>query len=664
MMGTTAARLHLRTPDLLDPMVGTVLAKAYAKLGWAPPRRGVAATRQVQVARHGGFLTLLDSDCAALDDGTLRELAALLSRQIQAPALVTGVQDSDSFELLVYDSGRQVDALGAAAEGPDAAKTLRGAKQATLWIRLFGATADDTAARFAARAQEIATADSAFAEDILGAWCALAHLPGAALAELPAAGDGLVAELALARRGSAATASTAAAATPQASLRYHHSEDDCPYHGFHPAAWPCAGGSAEGFRWPVVCAGGLQGLSIRLALRRSGAFRLTRVACVALPFHNGQVTSMTPLASWEATLDAAAATAGTLDFAAPDFVVRAPAPGSRAQAILLLRLGFDTPEEGEVVVEPTLATGGTELPLPPLTLRATRPAWRPRVAPPGELEPAQQEALLRLAAPSIHHAVAVIADEAGPRAAIRGMAEAALATCTAQGLELVVATEKHMTESGNVTKGAREMPLAGAFAEKAWARLFDAASDLQMVSIGLRRPGDPWPLAGLGLHGNLRDTLLGGGEDATLTVSLWAIAAPAAEAALGLDRTRFLAPFLAWARGAAPRQGWVGEAAWIPSFDTYNDYAFTPFEVLGTTPHSRMRLHGSHEAADWLGGRLRFVAPRLWLGPELLGRLDRAALAAAAEIAPAGAALEVTLRPGAGIAALEQALEPVLPVAR
>ncbi|WP_137180439.1 hypothetical protein [Roseomonas sp. AR75] len=656
-MGTTAARLHLRAPALLDPAIAQVLGKAYARLGWSAPRRGEVATRQVAVTRHAGFLTIRDSGCAALDDGTLREVAALVSRQLGAPALVTGVLDSDSFDLLLYERGKQVDALGAGAE--DAAlKTVRGAKQAALWARLFGEAAMDTAGDLAARMQAIEAADSAFADDTLAAWCALAHLPAEAIA---AEGGAPVAALALSRRAAAVPA----AAPAETALRFFFSEDDCPYHGFHPAAWPCAAGRVQVFRWLVVCTGGMQGLTLRLALRDEGGFRLRGASCVALPFHNGQATSMTPLASWEATLDAADPGAETLDLAAPDFAVRTPVPGSRAQAILILRLGIEAPDDGTLTIAPTLATAGAACALPALTLRATRPAFRPMIAPPDPLAPEQEEALLRLNAPAIRKAVAVIADDAAARPAIRALAEAALDACTSDDLVCVIATEKHMTEAGTVTKTAREIPRIEAFGQKAWARLFDGAADLQTLRIGLRRPGDPWPLAGFLLQGSLREMFEGAAAAPTLTIALWANASPEAEAALGLDWPRFVAPFLHWVRGAAPLQGWLGEAAWIPGFDTYDDYAFTPWEMLGTAPHSRMRLHGSAEAPAWLNGRLRFVAPRLWLGPALLAGLDETALAAVAEITPVGGgAVEAALKPGPGLAALERVLAPILPVAR
>ena len=50
----------------------------------------------------------------------------------------------------------------------------------------------------------------------------------------------------------------------------------------------------------------------------------------------------------------------------------------------------------------------------------------------------------------------------------------------------------------------------------------------------------------------------------------------------------------------------------------------------------------------------------MWLGPELLARVDRSALEAVSAVEPVGQAVRVTLRQDATLDALEAALAPIL----
>jgi len=119
-MGTTAASLHLVVPPGAAGNQSAALLKAYAKIGWAPPKRGEAGQRNVVLARNdASFVSIYDSDCAELDDGTLKELAAMLSKSLRTAAVVTSVYDSDTFEFILFAGGKQVDAITDASDGLD-----------------------------------------------------------------------------------------------------------------------------------------------------------------------------------------------------------------------------------------------------------------------------------------------------------------------------------------------------------------------------------------------------------------------------------------------------------------------------------------------------------------------------------------------------------------
>jgi hypothetical protein len=104
--------------------------------------------------------------------------------------------------------------------------------------------------------------------------------------------------------------------------------------------------------------------------------------------------------------------------------------------------------------------------------------------------------------------------------------------------------------------------------------------------------------------------------------------------------------------GASGLQALVGRWDWGRS---------TTFE---TTPYEgACGVGGSCTTARfWCGRFLRGVTERLWLGPELVARLGGTdGLAPIASVTPVGAGVRVTLKEGATLDELEQALAPLLP---
>ncbi len=658
-MGLTAASLHLLQPSgFADP--AALVARAYAKLGWVPAKRAEDATRRVVLREAGDWIAVEDAACASLDDGTLKELAALLSRAAGSAAVVGSVDDGDAFAFLFYDKGRQVDAAGDDLAEAGVAM-LRGKRQATLWAKALAPAVLRRAFSgdppllpepkvFLARAAAAEAVESAFAEDRLAAWRDLAGIP--------VAPGPVIAEIGFVARPGGSKA--AGAALEGRSLRVLDSPDDCPWQEFHPAPWPCAPGATAAYRWLVTCAGGgIDGASLHLAIDRAdgAGFALREVHLRAHPFFNGQMTSMTPLAEWTQAVAGEVVTATRAAFDLPGFAVRAPAPGSRAQAVLILRVAVAAPDAGEATIRPALHVAGEAAPLalPPLRLRATAPAWVPIIAR-DVSEPVEAEALLRLNAPSLSTAVGVLAESPAARPAIRALFGSVLGACTGS-VVATLSTEKFMTPSAHVGKARHVLPLAELAGAKPWAAVFDPAARIQTARLDLAT--GEGALGGLVLQASLRE----GTEDpdGTVTAALWL--KPEDAAALGLDVAAVLARFRAWIDGAAPLQGWEAACAWLPRFDRAEAYEHTPYEILGTTPAARMRIHDAAEARAWRLERLKFVASRLWLGPALVARIDRAALEAVAEVAPRGEGLALMLRPGQTLTALETALRPILPEA-
>ena len=55
------------------------------------------------------FLSVYDSDNAALDTGELKDLALAASKIFKTAAVCTSLYDSDTFEVVVFNAGKQVD---------------------------------------------------------------------------------------------------------------------------------------------------------------------------------------------------------------------------------------------------------------------------------------------------------------------------------------------------------------------------------------------------------------------------------------------------------------------------------------------------------------------------------------------------------------------------
>jgi hypothetical protein len=89
--------------------------QAYRGLGFGPSRIDSAAAREAVLAQGDPFLSIYDSACAHVDDGTLRMLAARLSGSWKTCAVVTTVQDNTDFEFLLYHRSALRTAIRAAS---------------------------------------------------------------------------------------------------------------------------------------------------------------------------------------------------------------------------------------------------------------------------------------------------------------------------------------------------------------------------------------------------------------------------------------------------------------------------------------------------------------------------------------------------------------------
>ncbi len=677
-MGTTATSLHVLSAVVLPgSRLPVDIEKAYRKLGYARPKKaGGGATKRVILApdASGDWLSIYDSENDRIDTGELKQLAVEVTKKLGTVALLTSVDDSDSFEFVMFHMGKQVDAAVSDREShAGGLKMLKGKRRAQAWYSMFIGRDLPRAVQagrqgkllegWEERLKVPPSSTTPFAEDELGAWCTLAGLSpenATTVSEELVAREDQTGITTLVLERTTPKQAKATAAPTGTTLAYYRSDDDCPYHRFFPAPWPRHPGVSDKEQWAILCrGGGISGLRLRLSIEGPAPVQLERVYVRALPFYNGQVTSPTSIAEHEWTApDPGAACPAELAIEIPGFVVPAADPQSRRLVILILIVQATLPQEGEATLTPSVETAAGVQPspaLPPLRLRALRPAWVPLVSRSDTPKPARHEQVLRLNTPSVWSGVAVLpADGGAARERARSLAEGWLARLSPEaGTMAVVHTQKHMSASFNISKTTRTLALAELTRDKLWPRLFDEETDYQTIAIGLARPDAPHAHAGVTIQASLRGFagILG---SATLSCAIWLIDHEQVRRQIGSSAETAAEGFEGWIGTVEPLQAWIARAAWIPQFNTYEEFMQTVYESAVAPDWHRADLP---PRMPWL----RFVAARLWLDESFVEALDPRQLEAVAELSRHGRVTALSLRPGRSLAELEAALAPILP---
>src|SRR4029453_10301662 len=139
--------------------------RAYGTLGFERAKTASPEGSKHVILLHtegDAFLSVYDSDSAALDTGELKDLALAASKIFKAAAVCTSLYDSDTFEVVVFNAGKQVDLVMTHPDqysGP--LKVLSDASRAAQWSKVFGRSlcADPIA--------QARSTNSAFADDAL-----------------------------------------------------------------------------------------------------------------------------------------------------------------------------------------------------------------------------------------------------------------------------------------------------------------------------------------------------------------------------------------------------------------------------------------------------------------------------------------------------------------
>jgi hypothetical protein len=577
----------------------------------------------------------------------------------------------------VFERGRQIDIVTTEPTGDDARfAQLDQPERAKRWGALFPAA---TPAAFEAASSVV----SPFAEDHLAAWCSAIGLDPGRTTETPAEAasvPGSVIRRAIPVGGSAGQA------TPT-RLSFYPSHDDTPHLRVFPAAWPVAPGATRAFTWLIVSGdGGFDGLDCTLEIDPPDGIDVHSISLTALSFYNGQVTSPTPLAAFETRpADRRLRTVRVEPFAVPDVD-----PNSRKQVVILLRLEATVNGDDPVTIRPTLrpAASPSPLVLPPLRLQTRRSVWQPLPSiGDGRETPSsiRTDAVLGLNQPSVRSFVAIHADlDQAFRDRVRAWCEDWIdSVIPGDDAMATVHTQKHMTASFRVSKNTKRMGARALLDDKVWPRLFRAVDGYQTVRLTIEAPGHPSPVAGVTIQESLvedpsmTETLVDGlaslldpaaappdpaeVEQRTLAVAAWVIDHPDIDGLLGSYPAGLVRSADAWCEETGPIQAWLTSSLWVPELDLYDQYQGTLYEEAAAVDWFRSGARSALGTVGWTTRRLRFVAPHMWLGPELAARIDLGDVERVADVRPSRRTTAVSLRPEHTLGELEQALAPILP---
>ena len=544
-MGNTCASVHIAlsgtTPDAIDGIV-----RAYARLGFeraktAPPEGG---KHVILLRKEGdGFLSVYDSDNAALDTGELKELALTTSKIFKTAAVCTSLCDSDTFEVVVFSAGKQVDLVTPQPEeysGP--LKVLSDKSRATQWSKVFGRPLS------VERIRAAATTNSACADDALAELSRLIGLTGG---QSQLHYQDLRDDEALTHHLHFTKQPSAPRAVPegQIALRDYFDPDNSRMLLVNPASWPVPLSETVRVTWLMLSEGaGFDDGTLAIQVAGPDGLAITRGYIEGSKFHNGQIVGPLETAPRGATGASAedllqsrafeviqdpSSSSGSTTYTArfPTLGIPTKGPDRPTQILIVLQLYVVASRVGEwdidVSVRPTSRSSTEDFQhrLPRARLAAVEQTWLPVVSglnpragydtsdlaalqPKGPLmlhELQQRQSAIRLDRRLNHFAIAsnaAIVLDAGQATldACRAYLEAWLRHLAEHTGEVRIHAEKRMTERAYVGKSRKTLPVSAFQRDKAWQKLFDTASTYQTVLAAIVPEGAGYPIAGVGLQ--------------------------------------------------------------------------------------------------------------------------------------------------------------------
>ena len=642
-MGNTCSSVHIALTGSIDDAVKGIV-RAYAKLGFERAKaESPDAGKHVILLRNEGdaFLSVFDSDNATLDTGELKDLALAASKIFKTAALCTSLYDSDTFEVVLFNAGKQVDLVLTNPEeytGP--LKILRGASRAAQWSKVFGKAL--TAEHFT-RATSL---NSAFADDTVAE---LSRLVGLTDGQSQLHYNDLLEDQPLTHHLRFTRQPGAPAAVPegQVALRNYFDPDNSRMLLVYPASWPLPLLEEARVTWLLLSEGaGFNDGSLVIRVTGPDGLTIAGGHLEGAKFHNGQIVGRLETAPPETTPasveDLLRAThfevtpdppepSGSRTFTArfPTLDIPSKARDRPTQILLILQLRVVPSQAGvwdiDVSVRPQSRTS-FQHDLPRARVAGVEQTWLPIVSglnpkasyETSDLAQLQPRGLVMLnelrhkqtAIPrdrtlthfAIASNVAIAQDDGQPiRDACRSWLEAWLRPLAARTGELRIRAEKQMTERAYVGKSQKTLAVSDFPGDKTWKKLFDPAGNYQTVLAAIVPQDAEYPIAGIGLQVGLEhypaqwrehyeqqmaDTLtrMRGRpfERApvvhTIHVFNWVLNHADCYAYLGTSTDDMKQRIDDFATRHAVLQAWHGQSTWRPLFDHADDYHRTVYE--------------------------------------------------------------------------------------
>jgi hypothetical protein len=546
-MGNTCSSVHIAlTGTTANAVKGIV--RAYATLGYeqAEATQGTT-TPTAEGGKHvillrkvpDAFLSVFDSDNAALDTGELKELALAASKIFKTAAVCTSLYDSDTFEVVVFNGGKQVDLVMTDPEqygGP--LKVLKAASRPAQWSKVFGRPLSVEAIT------QALTRQSAFADDVLAELSRLIGLTGGQsqlhyqdLAR-EEGGERLTHHLHFTKQPSGPRAVPAG----QIALRNYFDPDNSRMLLVYPASWPVPLSEEARITWLMLSEGaGFNDGTLAIRVSGPDGLTITRGYMEGSKFHNGQIVGPLETAprattgasveealeakQFEVTKDASGST-WSARFQALNIPAKAPDRPTQILVVLQLQLAASRAGEWDIAVSVRPASGTDfQHDLPRARIAAVEQTWLPVVSglnpkaayETGDLASLQprgpvmlhelqhKQAAIRRDRTLNHFAIAsnaaIVRDEGQATLdACRAALESWLRPLTERTGDIRIHAEKRMTARAYVGKVKKTLPLAAFARDKTWQKLFDAASNYQTVLASIVPRDAEFPIAGVGFQ--------------------------------------------------------------------------------------------------------------------------------------------------------------------
>jgi hypothetical protein len=367
-MGSTCASVHILWRGSSGD-AAKAISRAYTKLGYERTKKAPAegGKHVILLARAGEpYVSIYDSTNADLDSGELKDAALGASRLLKTAAVFTSLYDSDSYEFVVFNKGRQVDLQMSDVEtysGP--LKRLSDKARIKQWEKIFAKTLTVD------QIEQAATPRTAFANTTVAALCGLIGLPGdrpqLQYSDFDGTADSIAAELYFKKKAIAAP-------TPgdgQISLRNYFDRHNSRKLLVYPASWPMPLEKEELLTWLMLSEGaGFSGGTATVEVEGPDRLMFSKGFINGAKFHNGQIVGGYELAK-DASVEVAQAYLETKRFLLtpagpassesrrytaeyPNLSVPPMTPDRTTQIIIVMQLHLSASKPGEWEIKVTL----------------------------------------------------------------------------------------------------------------------------------------------------------------------------------------------------------------------------------------------------------------------------------------------------------------------